>query len=55
MIKYFSNNNSIVVVLIPVFVFLHILLDFYFPSFNRVAIGQENLWNLDFSALKETN
>ena len=55
MIKYFSNNNSIVVVLIPVFVFLHILLNFYFPSFNRVAIGQENLWNLDFSALKETN
>jgi len=48
MIKYFANNQSFIVILIPVFVFLHMLLDYYFPSFNMLAIGQENLWNVDF-------
>src|SRR5690554_4636886 len=51
MIKHFANNNSIVVVLIPVFVVVHMLLDHYFPSFYMATVGQENLWNLDFSAL----
>ena len=51
MIKYFANNNSFVVILIPVFVILHLLLDHYFPSFNMLTVGQENLWNLDFSSI----
>lgn len=49
MIKYFANNNSLVVVLIPIFVALHMLLDNFFPSFSMTTIGQENLWNLDFT------
>src|SRR5690554_700579 len=51
MIKYFANNNSFIVLLIPLFVVLHMLLDFYFPSFSMETIGQENLWNLDFNLL----
>ncbi|PWH85565.1 hypothetical protein [Brumimicrobium oceani] len=51
MIKFFANNNSFVVILIPVFVILHLLLDHYFPSFNMSTVGQENLWNLDFSVM----
>ncbi|WP_107039555.1 hypothetical protein [Brumimicrobium mesophilum] len=52
MIKYFANNNSFVVLLIPIFVGLHILLDYYFPSFDMTTIGQENLWKLDFNAIQ---
>lgn len=52
MIKFFANNNSFVVLLIPVFVIMHMLLDYYFPSFNMATIGQENLWNLDFNSLE---
>lgn len=51
MIKYFANNQSIILVLIPVFVLLHMLMDFYFPEFNMLAVGQENLWNLDFKQI----
>ena len=51
MIKYFANNNSFVVILIPLFVFLHMLLDYYFPSFDMSTIGDENLWHFDFSSL----
>jgi hypothetical protein len=51
MIKYFANNQSFIVILIPVFVFLHFLMDYYFPAFNLLAIGQENLWNLDFKSI----
>lgn len=51
MIKYFANNNSFIVLLIPVFVVLHMMLDYYFPSFSMSTVGQENLWNLDFSSL----
>lgn len=48
MIKYFANNNSLVVLLIPIIVGLHITLDYYFPWFDHLAIGQENLWTIDF-------
>ena len=48
MIKYFANNQSFIVILIPIFVFLHMLMDFYFPDFNMLVVGQENLWDLDF-------
>lgn len=48
MIKYFANNNSFVVLFIPIFVVLHLMLDAYFPSISNETIGQENLWNLNF-------
>jgi len=51
MIKSFANNQSYIVILIPVFVFLHMLLDHYFPTFSMLAIGQENLWNIDFGSI----
>jgi len=55
MIKYFSNNNSFIVLLIPVFVVLHMMLDYYFPNFSMSIVGQENLWNLDFYAIGTMN
>src|SRR5690554_506092 len=51
MIKYFANNQSMILVLIPVFVVLRILMDFYVPAFNMLAVGQENLWSLDFEQI----
>lgn len=51
MIKYFANNNSFVVILIPIFVALHMLMDHYFPAFDMTQVGQENLWNLDFDLI----
>lgn len=29
----------------------HLILDIYFPSFEMLAIGQENLWDLDFKLM----
>lgn len=52
MIKYFANNNSLIVLFIPIFVGLHMLLDYNFPTFSFETIGQENLWNLDFNTIE---
>ncbi|MEX2485963.1 MAG: hypothetical protein WED10_15430 [Brumimicrobium sp.] len=51
MIKYFSSNQPFVIVLIPIMVLGHLLLDAFFPSFELLAIGQENLWGLDFTLI----
>tara|TARA_B100000508_G_scaffold141097_1_gene147106 strand:+ start:216646 stop:217599 length:954 start_codon:yes stop_codon:yes gene_type:complete len=51
MIKYFSNNEPFVLVLIPLLVAGHLVLDIYFPSFEMLAVGQENLWDFDFKLI----
>lgn len=48
MIKFFSSNQSIVLVLIPLMVAVHLLLDFYFPIVDYTIFKQENLWGLNF-------
>lgn len=48
MIKYFSDNKSYILVLIPLFVLGHMLLEHYFPTFDVLSVGQENLWKIDF-------
>lgn len=53
MIKHFTNNQPFIVILIPIFVLLHMLLDYYFPFFNQLSVEQENLWNLDFQMLND--
>lgn len=51
MIKLFGSNQPFVLALIPIMVLLHFTLDAFFPSFELLASGQENLWHLDFNKL----
>ncbi len=51
MIKLFANNEPYIFILIPLMVAGHLILDIYFPSFEMLAIGQENLWDLDFKMM----
>lgn len=51
MIKFFANNEPYVLILIPILVAGHLVLDIYFPSFEMLAVGQENLWDLDFNLI----
>jgi len=51
MIKYFANNEPLVLIFIPLMVLGHLFLDIYFPSFELLAEGQENLWDVDFHAI----
>ena len=51
MIKLFERNQPFVLVLIPIMVLCHFTLDVFFPSFELLASGQENLWQLDFNLL----
>lgn len=51
MIKLFGSNQPLVLVLIPIMVLGHFTLDVFFPSFELLASGQENLWQLDFNKL----
>lgn len=51
MIKYFANNNPLVLILVPIITILHFALDFYFPGFGNLVVGQDNLWQIDFSLL----
>lgn len=51
MIKYFSDNKSFILVLIPIFVLANMLLEHYFPTFDVLAKGQENLWDIDFKQM----
>lgn len=48
MIKYFSDNKSFILILIPIFVLAHMLLEYYVPTFDVLSLGQENLWKIDF-------
>lgn len=48
MIKLFSNNQSYVLILIPVFALINLVLDFYFPNFGLLLTENENLWGIDF-------
>ena len=54
MIKLFGSNQPFVLVLIPIMVLGHFTLDAFFPSFELLASGQENLWELDFNLLSTT-
>ena len=38
-------------VLVPLLVLSHLILDIYFPTFEGLAVGQENLWNIDFNTI----
>ncbi len=51
MIKYFSDNKSFILILIPIFVLVNMFLEYKFPTFDVLSIGQENLWNIDFKVL----
>jgi hypothetical protein len=51
MIKLFGSNQPFVLALIPLMVLGHFTLDVFFPSFELLASGQENLWQLDFNEL----
>lgn len=51
MIKLFGSNQPFVLILIPIMVLGHFTLDVFFPSFELLASGQENLWQLDFNDL----
>lgn len=51
MIKLFGSNQHFVLALIPIMVLGHFTLDAFFPSFEMLASGQENLWQLDFNQL----
>lgn len=51
MIKLFGSNQPFVLALIPLMVLGHFTLDEFFPSFELLASGQENLWKLDFNEL----
>ncbi|HTO37700.1 MAG TPA: hypothetical protein VL021_04690 [Brumimicrobium sp.] len=51
MIKFFSGNQSIVLILIPLFVIVHLLLDVYFPIVDYTNFEQENLWGINFYAI----
>lgn len=51
MIKQFADNKSIIVLLIPLFVLIHLILGHYLFPFQSVTLGQENLWGLNFNAL----
>lgn len=51
MIKLFESNQPFVLILIPIMVLCHFTLDVFFPSFELLASGQENLWQLDFNLL----
>lgn len=53
MIKLFANNEPYVLILIPLLVAGHLVLDVYFPSFEMLAIGQENLWEFDFKLIPD--
>lgn len=54
MIKLFGSNQPFVLALIPIMVLGHFTLDAFFPSFELLASGQENLWGLDFNLLSAT-
>lgn len=54
MIKLFGSNQPFVLILIPIMVLGHFTLDAFFPSFELLASGQENLWGLDFNLLSTT-
>lgn len=54
MIKIFASNQPFVVILIPLLVLGHFVMDVYFPSFEMLASGQENLWQIDFNELSTT-
>lgn len=51
MIKYFSDNKSYILVLIPIFVLGNMVLEYFFPTFDVLSLGQENLWNIDFKLI----
>lgn len=51
MIKIFASNQPFVMIFIPILVLGHFVLDWFFPSFEMLASGQENLWQLDFNEL----
>lgn len=51
MIKYFSDNKSFILILIPIFVLANMFLEYHFPTFEGLSVGQENLWNIDFNQL----
>lgn len=51
MIKLFGSNQPFALALIPIMVLGHFTLDVFFPSFELLASGQENLWQLDFNEL----
>lgn len=51
MIRLFANNEAYVLILIPFLVVGHLLLDIYFPNFEMLSIGQENLWEIDFTEI----
>jgi len=54
MIKYFAKKEVFIVLLIPIMVLAHLLLDIYFPSFNLLAVGQENMLNIKFYQIDPT-
>ena len=53
MIKLFANNEPYIFILIPIMVAGHLVLDIYFPSFEMLAMGQENLWEFDFRLIPD--
>lgn len=53
MIKLFAHNEPYIFILIPFLVLGHLVLDIYFPSFEILAVGQENLWHFDFKLMPE--
>lgn len=51
MIKRFADNKSIIVLLIPLFVIIHLFLGRYLFPFQNITLGQENLWLINFNHL----
>jgi hypothetical protein len=51
MLKSFANNQPLVLVFVPLLVLAHLTLDIYFPTFEGLAVGQENLWKIDFNQM----
>ena len=50
MIKLFLNNQSPVLVLIPIFTGIHLLLGYYHPSFELLSVSSsDNLWGINFT------
>lgn len=49
MLKYFSQNQSLVLILIPLITALFLGLEYYFPLIDLADLSNANLWKIDFS------